>query len=100
MREGEEGELRPGGGDGQGQRRARIQASGTLQALQAKRIDIGRVQSCVLRLPKYWPPTPLSTRQVCPPPATKAEGTHSPGGEGGGGVNILEDERHRIGLLQ
>jgi hypothetical protein len=27
--------------------------------------------------------------------------THSPGGEGGwGGVNILEDARHRIDLLQ
>ncbi len=47
--------------------------------------DLGRVQSCVLRLPKYWPPTPLSTRRVCPPPATEAGGTHSPGGEGGGG---------------
>ncbi len=43
--------------------------------------DIGRVQSCALRLPKYWPPT----RRVCPPSATKAGGTHSPGGEGGGG---------------
>ncbi len=29
--------------------------------------DIGRVQSCVLRLPKYLPPTPLSARRVCPP---------------------------------
>jgi hypothetical protein len=34
------------------------------------------------------------------PPATKAGGTHSPGGEGDGGVNILEDERNRIALLQ
>jgi hypothetical protein len=47
--------------------------------------DIGRAQSCVLRLPKYWPPTPLSTRRVCPPPAPKAGGTHSLGGEGGWG---------------
>ncbi len=31
------------------------------------------------------PPTPLSTHRVCPPPAPKAGGTHSPGGEGGGG---------------
>jgi hypothetical protein len=46
------------------------------------------------------PPTPLSTQRVCPPPAPKAGGTHSPGGEGGGGVNILEDASHRIGLLQ
>jgi hypothetical protein len=31
------------------------------------------------------PPTPLSTRRMCSPPATKAGGTHLPGGEGGGG---------------
>jgi hypothetical protein len=30
-------------------------------------------------------PHPLSARRVCPPPATKAGGTHSPGGEGDGG---------------
>ncbi len=60
---------------------------------------ICRVQSCVWRLQIYWPPTPLSTQRVCPPPAPKAGGTHSPGG-GGGGVNILEDARHWIGLLQ
>jgi hypothetical protein len=29
-------------------------------------------------------PTPLSSRQVCPPPAPKAGGTHSTGGEGDG----------------
>ncbi len=29
--------------------------------------DIGRVQSCVLRLPKYWHPTPFFTRRVCTP---------------------------------
>jgi hypothetical protein len=48
------------------------------------------------------PPTPLSTQRVCPPPPpSKGEGyTHSPGGERGRGVNILEDARHRIGLLQ
>ncbi len=57
--------------------------------------DIGRVQSCVLRLPKYWPPTPLSARRVCPPPATKAGDTLT-GRRGGWRVNILEDERHRI----
>jgi hypothetical protein len=44
-----------------------------------------RVQSYVWRLPKYWPPIPLSTQRVCPPPAPKAGGTHSPGGEGRGG---------------
>jgi hypothetical protein len=46
------------------------------------------------------PPIPLSARRVCPPPATKAGGTHSPGGEGDGGVNILEDDRNMIALLQ
>jgi hypothetical protein len=30
---------------------------------------ICRVQSCVWRLPKYLPPTPLSAQRVCPPPA-------------------------------
>jgi hypothetical protein len=43
------------------------------------------------------------SRKMCTlwsPPATKAGGTHSPGGEGDGGVNILEDERNRIALLQ
>jgi hypothetical protein len=45
---------------------------------------IRRVQSCVCRLPKYWPPTPLSTQRVCPPPALKAGGTHLPDGDGGG----------------
>jgi hypothetical protein len=47
--------------------------------IQPQSTYICRVQSCVWRLPKYWPPTPLSTPQVCPTPA------HSPGGEGGGG---------------
>ncbi len=32
--------------------------------------------------------------------AVAGVGTHSPGGGGVGGVNILEDVRHRIGLLQ
>jgi hypothetical protein len=44
-----------------------------------------RGQSYLSRLPKYWPPIPLYARRVCPPPATKAGGTHSPGGEGEGG---------------
>ncbi len=48
---------------------------------------------------KILTPTPLSTQRVCPPPAPNAGGAQSPGGEGGGGVNILEDARHRIGLL-
>jgi hypothetical protein len=50
-------------------------------------------------------PSPLS-ECVLPDssPAPKAGGrgytTHSPGGEGVGGVNISEDSRHWIGLLQ
>ncbi len=47
-------------------------------------------------LPKYWPPTPLSTQRVCPPPAPKA-GEYTLAGQW---VNILEDARHWIGLLQ
>ncbi len=42
------------------------------------------VQSSVWRLPNYWPPPPLTTQRVCPPPAPKAGGTNSPGGEGVG----------------
>jgi hypothetical protein len=47
---------------------------------------ICRVQSSVWRLPNYRTidPAPLSTQRVCPPPAPKAGGTHSPGGEGVG----------------
>jgi hypothetical protein len=40
---------------------------------------------------------------VCLPPAPKAEGTHSPGGEGWGGGQYFgrrQDARHSIGLLQ
>ncbi len=50
------------------------------------------------RLPKYWPPPPipLSARRVCPPPATKAGGTHSPGGEGDGGSIVWKTRE--IGL--
>ncbi len=43
-------------------------------------------------------PPPHFTRRVCPNPAPKAGGTHSPGGEGEG-VNV-EDARHVNGLLQ
>jgi hypothetical protein len=35
-----------------------------------------RGQSYLSRLPKYWPPHPLSARRVCPPPATKTGGPH------------------------
>ena len=57
-----------------------------------------RGQSYFSRLPNLLTPIPLSPRRVCPPPATKAGGTHTLAGRWG--VNILEDVRHRIGLLQ
>jgi hypothetical protein len=46
------------------------------------------------------PPPPLSARRECPPPQQR-RGVHTRRAERGmGGVNILEDERHRIALLQ
>ncbi len=48
----------------------------------------GRVQSCVLRLPKYWPPPPSPPGECVLPLQPRrggGGGTHSPGGEGGGG---------------
>ncbi len=48
-------------------------------------------QSYFSRLPKYWPPIPLSAQRVCPPPAT-----HSLGGEGDGGSIIWKTRE--IGL--
>ncbi len=77
-----------------------------LQLVGSDRRDIiVRGQSYFYRLPKYWPPIPLSARRVCPPPATKAGGTQYTlagrrGGWGSWGVNILEDDRNRIALLQ
>jgi hypothetical protein len=50
-----------------------------------RREIIVRGQSYFSRLPKYWPPHPPLRRRFCPPPATKAGGSHSPGGEGDGG---------------
>jgi hypothetical protein len=58
---------------------------GDIKETPHRREIISRGQSYFSRLPKYWPPIPLSARQVCPPPTTKAGGTHSPGGEGIGG---------------
>jgi hypothetical protein len=40
-------------------------------------------------------PTPLAARRVCTLCLWCGGWTHSLGGEGGGGVNILEDARHR-----
>jgi hypothetical protein len=60
----------------------------------AKYLHIQSTEQC-LASSKLLTPHPLSTQRVCPSPAPK--GTHSPGGEG---VNILEDARHWICLLQ
>ncbi len=44
-----------------------------------------RVQSSVWYLPKYWPPNPLFTQRVCPPPHQRpGVQSDSPGGGGGG----------------
>jgi hypothetical protein len=45
------------------------------------------------------PPIPLTAWRVCPPP-NKGEGYTLVRQRGGWGVNILEDERDRIALLQ
>jgi hypothetical protein len=49
-----------------------------------------------------YPPTPSPPSECVLPPHQRrgVGGTLSPGGEGGWGVNILEDARHWIGLLQ
>jgi hypothetical protein len=46
------------------------------------------------------PPPPPSPPGECVPPAFVAGGGHTRQGEREWGVNILEDARHRIGLLQ
>jgi hypothetical protein len=43
-------------------------------------------------------PHSLTARRVCPP--LPQAGVHTCRAEGGRGVNILEDERDRIALLQ
>ncbi len=48
---------------------------------------------CLSRLPKYWPP--LHPASLYPPPLLGERRA-----ERGWGVNILEDERRRIALLQ
>jgi hypothetical protein len=55
---------------------------------------IVRGQSYGWRLPKYWTPIPRTARRVCTLRRWCGGRTHSLGGEGGGGVNILEDVRH------
>jgi hypothetical protein len=45
-------------------------------------------------------PPPPSLPGECVPPALGGGGGYTRQGERGVGVNILEDERHRIALLQ
>jgi hypothetical protein len=61
-----------------------------------------RVQSRVWRLPNYWPPTPSPFSEYVSSPRTRGGGVHTrrPVRGWGGGVNISEDARHWIGLLQ
>ncbi len=65
-----------------------------------ERLFTVRGQSYFSRLPKYWPPIPLSAWRVCPPPPQQRRGYTLAGRRGGWGINILEDERDRIALLQ
>ncbi len=50
-----------------------------------RREIIVRGQSYFSRLPKYWPPIPISARRVCTPCLCCGGRTDSPGGEGDGG---------------
>ncbi len=60
---------------------------------------IYRVQSSVWHLLNYWPPTPLHPASVSSP-RTKGGGVQTRRAVRGWGVNISEDARHWIGLLQ
>jgi hypothetical protein len=71
-------------------------AAPATDSIYQRGFHIGRVQSCVMRLPKYWPPTPFSTRRVCPPPATKA--VHTRVAERGGGGGSIFWKTKDIGL--
>jgi hypothetical protein len=58
-----------------------------------------RVKSCVWRLPTNDPPPPLHLASVSSP-RIKGREVHTRRAVGGWGVNISEDARHWIGLLQ
>ncbi len=57
-----------------------------------------RAVSGIFRNRNYWPP-PRSTQRVCPLPHQR-RGVHTRRAVRGWGVNISEDARHWIGLLQ
>ncbi len=62
--------------------------AGTVNTLTVpiqRREIIVRGQSYFSRLPKYWPPIPLSARRVCTPRLCCRGRTDSSGGEGDGG---------------
>jgi hypothetical protein len=61
-----------------------------------RREIIVRGQSYFSRLPKYWPPIPLSARRVCIPAFVAGGRTDSPGGEGDGGSTFWKTRE--IGL--
>jgi hypothetical protein len=67
-----------------------------------REFDIGRVQSCSCVFQNIDPSHPplQSPPGECVLPATKAGGYTLARRRGWWGVNILEDARHRIGLLQ
>ncbi len=77
----------PGGQHRRPECSAAARKSPATRDYQPQSTYIRRVQSCVWRLPKYWPPPhPPSPPSECVlPPVPKAGGTHSPGGEGHGG---------------
>ncbi len=56
--------------------------------------------STSMRLNSLCSPTPLSAHECVRPPPHKGGGYTLAVRRGGRGVNILEDERHRIALLQ
>jgi len=64
-----------------------------------QRTYICRVQSNIWRLPKYWPSTPSPPSECVHPPHQRRE-VHTRRAVRGWGINILEDVRHWIGLLQ
>ncbi len=71
---------------------SKIPASGSLKVkntvsvcFMRRDIITERGQSYVSRLPKYWPPTPLSARRVCTPPLFGGGEDTFAGRRGGGG---------------
>ncbi len=81
--------LRVGGGGEQGEQPERR------EIIYCKRAILSLTSSKMLT-----PHPPLSLASESPPPPNKGEGCTLAGRRGVWGVNILEDERDRIALLQ